>query len=61
MDPNVLREAVASMYEDTPDAVVLYDTAGSTIAANEAAQALTGYGPNEFIGSSYRTHVASAD
>ncbi|HTZ54597.1 MAG TPA: diguanylate cyclase [Candidatus Acidoferrum sp.] len=61
MDPNVLREAVASMYQDTPDAVVLYDTDGITIAANEAAQALTGYGPDEFIGSSYRMHVASDD
>ena len=61
MDPKVLREAVASMYQDTPDAVVLYDTDGTTIAANEAAQALTGYGPQEFIGSSYRTHIASGD
>ncbi|HTC30314.1 MAG TPA: diguanylate cyclase [Candidatus Acidoferrum sp.] len=58
MDPNVLREAVASMYQDTPDAVVLYDTTGHTIAANEAAQALTGYRPEEFVGSPYRLHMA---
>lgn len=58
MDPKVLREAVASMYEDTPDAVVLYDTSGHTIAANEAAQTLTGYSPQEFVGSPYRVHVA---
>ena len=49
------------MYQDTPDAVVLYDTDGVTIVANEAAQALTGYGLKDFIGSSYRTHVAPAD
>ena len=58
MDPHVLREAVASMYQDTPDAVVLYDTSGHTIAANEAAQALTGYRPEEFVGSPYRLHMA---
>ncbi|HTV92808.1 MAG TPA: diguanylate cyclase [Verrucomicrobiae bacterium] len=58
MDPHVLREAVASMYQDTPDAVVLYDTSGHTIAANEAAQALTGYRPEEFVGSPYRVHMA---
>ncbi|MGD0968834.1 MAG: diguanylate cyclase [Candidatus Aquilonibacter sp.] len=46
------------MYQDTPDAVVLYDTTGHTIAANEAAQALTGYRPEEFLGSPYRLHMA---
>ena len=46
------------MYQDTPDAVVLYDTTGHTIAANEAAQALTGYHPEEFVGSPYRMHVS---
>lgn len=46
------------MYQDTPDAVVLYDTTGHTIAANEAAQALTGYNPAEFVGSPYRRHLA---
>jgi diguanylate cyclase (GGDEF)-like protein/PAS domain S-box-containing protein len=58
MDPKVLREAVASMYQDTPDAVVLYDKTGHTIAANEAAQTLTGYNPEQFIGSPYRRHVS---
>jgi len=61
MDPNVLREAVASMYEDTPDAVVLYDRDGHAIAANEAALELSGYSLEEFAGSSYRKHVAPAD
>ncbi|HUA08996.1 MAG TPA: diguanylate cyclase [Candidatus Acidoferrales bacterium] len=61
MDPNVLREAVASMYQDTPDAVVLYDRDGLAIAANEAALELTGYGLEEFSGTSYRGHVAPAD
>ncbi len=61
MDAAVLREAVASLYADTPDAVVFYDRAGLTIAANEAAQLLTGYSPSEFIGTSYETHVAPRD
>jgi len=47
------------MYQDTPDSVVLYDPTGHTVAANEAAAALTGYHPEEFIGSPYRLHVAS--
>ncbi len=61
MDAAVLREAVASLYADTPDAVVLYDRAGLTIAANEAAQFLTGYTPPEFLGTSFEVHVAPRD
>jgi diguanylate cyclase (GGDEF)-like protein/PAS domain S-box-containing protein len=61
MDAAVLREAVASLYADTPDAVVLYDRAGMTIAANEAAQLLTGYQPSEFVGTSYEKHVSKRD
>jgi diguanylate cyclase (GGDEF)-like protein/PAS domain S-box-containing protein len=61
MDPSVLREAVASLYQDTPDAVVLYDTAGIAIAANEAAADLTGYHSTDVIGTSYRSLVASDD
>ena len=61
IDAAVLREAVASLYEDTPDAVVLYDREGLTIAANEAAQVLTGYHLSEVRGSHYRFHVARDD
>ncbi len=61
MDAAVLREAVASLYADTPDAVVLYDRAGVAIAANEAAEVLTGYAPREFLGTSFDTHVSSRD
>jgi diguanylate cyclase (GGDEF)-like protein/PAS domain S-box-containing protein len=61
MDQTVLREAVASLYKDTPDAVVLYDTDGVTIAANEAAQVLTGYDARDVVGTSYRAHVGSSD
>lgn len=61
MEAAVLREAVASLYADTPDAVVLYDCTGHTIAANEAAQLLSGYSPAEYIGSRYDLHVAPRD
>jgi len=61
MDPEELREAVASLYQDTPDAIVLYDTSGSTIAANEAALVMTGYTEADFAGSTYRDHVNPAD
>ncbi len=61
MDAAVLREAVASLYADTPDAVVLYDCDGFTVAANEAAQLLTGYAPAEIIGTRYELHVSKDD
>ncbi len=61
MDAADFREVVSSLFDDTPDAVVLYDGAGRAIGANEAAQLLTGYAGNQIIGSSYRDHVASRD
>jgi diguanylate cyclase (GGDEF)-like protein/PAS domain S-box-containing protein len=61
MDASVLREAMASLYQDTPDAVVLYDATGHTVAANEAAMALTGYTVAESVGSSYKMHIAQVD
>ncbi len=61
MDETTLREIAASLYADTPDAVVLYDRAGRVIDANEAAAILTGFSLAEFAGSEYRTHVARGD
>ncbi|HET9029654.1 MAG TPA: diguanylate cyclase [Candidatus Aquilonibacter sp.] len=61
MDAAVLREAVASLYADTPDAIVLYDCTGHTIGANESAQLMTGFTLDEFIGSGYERHVAPRD
>lgn len=61
MDVAVLREAVASLYADTPDTVVLYDVGGRAVAANEAAQLLTGFSADEFIGSAFDAHVAPRD
>ncbi len=57
----MIREAIASLYEDTPDAVVMYDRDGMVIGANEAAQILSGYTSAEFAGTSYRDHVAPRD
>jgi diguanylate cyclase (GGDEF)-like protein/PAS domain S-box-containing protein len=61
MDANVMREAVASLFDDTPDAIVLYDIAGNAISVNEAALALTGYGFEDWQGTHYRQHTAPSD
>lgn len=61
MDAAVLREAVASLYADTPDAIVLYDDAGHTITANEAALLMTGYRMDEVVGTRFSDHVAPRD
>jgi diguanylate cyclase (GGDEF)-like protein/PAS domain S-box-containing protein len=61
MDANAASDALASLYHDTPDTVVLYDTAGNIIAANDAAGALTGYGRDESLGTQYKLHVPEAD
>jgi len=61
MNDAVLREVVASLYEDTPDAVVLYDHEGNLVAANESARALAGYEMSSFVGESFRRHVPARD
>ena len=61
MDAAVLREAVASLFDDTPDAVVLYDSAGHAVGSNEAARLLTGYSLDEYLGTSYEQHIATRD
>ncbi len=57
----MLREALISLYEDTPDAVVLYDARGAVMCANEAAQLLSGYTAEEFEGVTYREHMDPGD
>lgn len=61
MDVGILREAVSSLFADTPDAVVLYDPRGTVICANEAAELLTGYSNEELTGSTFRKHSDPAD
>ena len=61
MDEAHILQALAALYHDTPDAVVLYDTRGLVVAANEAAQTLVGYTPPEFVATPYRNHVAPGD
>lgn len=61
MDEMTIREAVASLYEDTPDAVVLYDRDGCVISANEAAELLVGVSAEEIVGMPYRNHIGRRD
>lgn len=61
MDEQTLREVVASLFEDTPDAVVLYDREGQVICTNESAQMLVGYAAPEIIGTSFREHINPVD
>ena len=59
MDPQKLREIVRSLYEATPDAVVLYDLDGRVVAANEATQVLIGYSEAEIVGARYGANNAA--
>ena len=61
MDLTDIREAVASLYDDTPDAVVLYDAHGSVICANDAAELLAGYSAEELRGATYRDLMDPGD
>jgi diguanylate cyclase (GGDEF)-like protein/PAS domain S-box-containing protein len=61
MDSARIGAALADLYHDTPDAVVLYDTAGLVVTANEAALALGGYTSEELAGVSYREQVSHHD
>jgi diguanylate cyclase (GGDEF)-like protein/PAS domain S-box-containing protein len=61
MQPQRIRTIVSVLYDDTPDAVVLYDTQGRVLAANESARLLAGYSLEEFVGSDYARHVAAED
>ena len=56
-----LREILTSLYEETPDAVVLYDLHGCVVAANEAAGVLVGAARDDLAGSHYREFVPEAD
>ncbi|HEV7180598.1 MAG TPA: diguanylate cyclase [Candidatus Baltobacteraceae bacterium] len=61
MDAGMMRGALTSLYDDTPDAVVLYDERGCVVASNEAAQLLAGYTAEELEGSSFRDHIAAGE
>jgi diguanylate cyclase (GGDEF)-like protein/PAS domain S-box-containing protein len=56
-----MREVFASLYDETPDAVVLYDAERRVAAANEAAQTMLGYSQEEIAGRSLSEHMAAAD
>jgi diguanylate cyclase (GGDEF)-like protein/PAS domain S-box-containing protein len=56
-----LRTIVSVLYDDTPDAVVLYDMEGQVLAANESAQVMVGYTLEELIGTSYTKQVDPED
>ena len=61
MNDRLLREAIGSLYVETPDAIVLYDREGVIIGANVSAQMLGGYTAEEMAGTSFRDHVAPSD
>ncbi|MGR4064703.1 MAG: diguanylate cyclase domain-containing protein [Vulcanimicrobiaceae bacterium] len=61
MDENVLRAAMSSMYEELPDAVVLWDLTGRLITANAATEALSGYSRGELMGTLLTDYVLQSD
>lgn len=61
MDALTFRELIASLFDETPDAVVLYDRAGTLVGANKAAHLLSGYTSQEMEGTTFRDHAARHD
>jgi diguanylate cyclase (GGDEF)-like protein/PAS domain S-box-containing protein len=61
VDGSDYRDFFASLYEGTPDAVILYDRDGRFLAANAATEELTGYGAVDLAGSHYRDRAPDAD
>jgi diguanylate cyclase (GGDEF)-like protein/PAS domain S-box-containing protein len=61
LDAEQLRDLVASLYAETPEAVVLYDLQGQIVAANRAAEAMVGYTQAEVAGTSFREYVPEGD
>ena len=61
MQPERLRAIVSALYDDTPDAVVLYDVQGRVLAANESALLMVGFSIEELLGTSYAEQVDPKD
>ncbi|MEO9169616.1 MAG: PAS domain-containing protein, partial [Candidatus Baltobacteraceae bacterium] len=61
MEARMFREAISSLFADTPDAIILYDRDGVVVGANAAAQTLGGYAVGEMTGTTFRDHVAPRD
>jgi diguanylate cyclase (GGDEF)-like protein/PAS domain S-box-containing protein len=61
MQSQRIRTIVSVLYDDTPDAVVLYDIEGRVLAANESACQMAGYSLEEFVGAPYARYVAADD
>ncbi len=61
MVEDALRALFASLFEGTPDSVVLYSADGRALAANQAACELTGYGAGELTAVTYREHAHVPD
>jgi diguanylate cyclase (GGDEF)-like protein/PAS domain S-box-containing protein len=61
MKTQVLRTTVSALYDDTPDAVVLYDMTGLVVAANLSAQMMVGYTLEELVGTRYTKQVDPED
>ena len=61
MDSADVRDALASLYEDIPDAVLLYGRDGIAISANDPAYELSGFAVENLRGTHFKQHVAARD
>jgi diguanylate cyclase (GGDEF)-like protein/PAS domain S-box-containing protein len=61
MTTHQLRALAASLYDTTPDAVILYDRGGVAVSANEAAVAMVGGRLDEIVGRHFGGHISSED
>lgn len=56
-----LGDILGSLYDGTPDAILLYDRDGCCIAANGSAGEICGYRPTELVGMHVRDQVYAPD
>jgi PAS domain S-box-containing protein len=55
------RQRYRSLFENNPDAICSFDLDGRLRTANPAAEALTGYAPDDLVGEPWWTLVVQAD
>ena len=61
MDAELLASALPSLFDESPEAIILYDRAGQFVAANAAAQLLLGYKLHDVVGQHFTQHVRDED
>ncbi len=57
----MLASALPSLFEESPEAIILYDRHGFFVAANGAAERMLGYREDDVLGQHFSKHVRESD